>query len=39
LVLDTLSGRSPLYRLEEFFAQQDSELLLEPIPIGQLGDT
>lgn len=28
LVLDTLSGRSPLYRLEEFFAQQDSELLL-----------
>src|ERR687887_1597228 len=28
LVLDTLSGRSPLYRLEEFFAQQDIELLL-----------
>jgi transposase len=28
LVLDTLSGRSPLYRLEEFFAQQDTELLL-----------
>jgi len=27
LVLDTLSGRSPLYRLEEFFAQQDTELL------------
>jgi transposase len=28
LVLDTLSGRSPLYRLEEFFAQHDTELLL-----------
>jgi transposase len=28
LVLDTLSGRSPLYRLEEFFAAQDTELLL-----------
>jgi len=28
LVLDTLSGRSPLYRLEAFFAHQDTELLL-----------
>ena len=28
LVLDTFSGRSPLYRLEEFFAHQDTELLL-----------
>src|SRR5262249_1970989 len=28
LVLDTLSGRSPLYRLEEFLAHQDTELLL-----------
>jgi transposase len=28
LVLDTLSGRSPLYRLDEFFASQDTELLL-----------
>src|SRR5262249_52488101 len=27
LVLDTLSGRSPLYRLEEFLAQQDTDLL------------
>lgn len=27
LVLDTRSGRSPLYRLEEFFAQQDTALL------------
>ena len=28
MVLDTLSGRSPLYRLEEFLAEQDIELLL-----------
>src|SRR5690348_9851516 len=28
LVLDTLSGRSPLYRLEAFFAHQDTALLL-----------
>src|ERR671933_2592241 len=28
LVLETLSGRSPLYRLEEFCAQQAPELLL-----------
>jgi len=28
LVLDTLSGRSPLYRFEEFFAHQDTALLL-----------
>lgn len=28
LVLDTLSGRRPLYRLEEFFAHQDTALLL-----------
>lgn len=28
LVLDTLRGRSPLYRLEEFFTHQDTELLL-----------
>jgi transposase len=27
LVLDTLRGRSPLYRLEECFAHQDTELL------------
>jgi transposase len=27
MILDTLSGRSPLYRLEAFFAQQDTELL------------
>jgi len=28
MILDTLSGRSPLYRLEEFFAYQDTALLL-----------
>jgi hypothetical protein len=28
LVLDTLSGRSPLYRLAEFFAHQDTARLL-----------
>jgi transposase len=28
MVLDTLSGRSPLYRLEEFFSHQDTALLL-----------
>ena len=28
MVLDTLSGRSPLYRLEEFFERQDTRLLL-----------
>ena len=29
LVMDTLSGRSPLYRLEDFFEKQDTELLFE----------
>lgn len=28
MVLDTLSGRTPLYRLEEFFHEKDTELLL-----------
>lgn len=28
MILDTLTGRSPLYRLEEFFDHQDTELLL-----------
>jgi len=28
MVLDTLSGRSPLYRLDEFFKSQDVELML-----------
>jgi transposase len=39
LVLDTLSGRSPLYRLEEFFAPQDTELLLgKAVPPQALND-
>src|SRR5215510_14499253 len=39
LVLDTLSGRSPLYRLNEFFASQDTELLLgKPLPPHALND-
>ena len=39
LVLDTLRGRSPLYRLEEFFAQQDIELLLgKALPPHALND-
>jgi transposase len=39
LVLDTLSGRSPLYRLEEFFAQQDTTLLLgKTVPPQALND-
>ena len=28
MILDTLSGRSPLYRFEEFFTHQDTALLL-----------
>ena len=28
MVIDTLSGRTPLYRLEEFFQEKDTELLL-----------
>src|SRR5215468_10748127 len=39
LVLDTLSGRSPLYHLEEFFAQQDTALLLgQAVPPQALND-
>jgi transposase len=39
LVLDTLSGRSPLYRLEEFFRDQDTELLLgKTVPSGAFND-
>jgi len=39
MVLDTLSGRSPLYRLEEFFAQQDTALLLgKAVPPQALND-
>ena len=28
MVLDTLSGRSPLYRLTDFFKHQDTQVLL-----------
>lgn len=28
LILNTLSGRDPLYRVEEYFSHQDTELLL-----------
>jgi transposase len=39
LVLDTLSGRSPLYRLEEFFVSQDTDLLLgKAVPPHALND-
>lgn len=37
--MDTLSGRSPLYRLEAFFARQDTELLLgQSLPAQALTD-
>ena len=40
MVLDTLSGRSPRYRLEEFFEQQDSRLLLgTEVPASAFNDT
>ena len=32
MILDTLSGRTPLYRLDEFFENQDTELLLGKKP-------
>ena len=39
MVLDTLSGRTPLYRLEEFMRGQDVELLLgEKVPLNQFND-
>jgi len=40
MVLDTLSGRSPLYRLAEFFEHQDTELLLgEEVAPASFNDT
>ncbi len=40
MVLDTLSGRSPLYRLGAFFRQQDTELLLgRAVPDTAFNDT
>ena len=39
MILDALSGRSPLFRLREFFADKDIGLLLgEDIPLSKLGD-
>ena len=39
LVLDTLTGRSPLYRLVEFYEGRDTELLLgERVPAGTFND-
>lgn len=39
MVLDTLSGRSPLYRLIDFFEERDTELLLgEAIPADHFTD-
>ena len=39
MVLDTLSGRSPLYRLMEFLEEKDTELLLgESIPASRFTD-
>ena len=40
MVLDTLSGRSPLYRLTSFFEHQDTELLLgEAVATTSFNDT
>jgi len=40
MVLDTLSGRTPLYRVEQFLAGQDVELLLgESVPSHTFNDT
>jgi transposase len=39
LVLDTLTGRSPLYRLVDFFAGRDTEILLgERVPASAFND-
>ena len=39
MVLDTLSGRSPLYRLKEFLDERDVELLVgEQIPANAFSD-
>lgn len=40
MILDTLSGRSPLYRLADFFKHQDTELLLgRPLSSSVFNDT
>jgi transposase len=39
MIQDTLSGRSPLYHLEDFFAEHDTELLLgKPVEPSAFGD-
>ena len=39
MILDALTGRSPLFRLQEFFADKDVELHLgEDIPVKKLND-
>ena len=39
LIMDTITGRSPLYKLEQSFAQQDMELLFgRDIPVDKLND-
>lgn len=39
MVLDTLSGRTPLYRLKDFFYEKDTELILgSPLDPEQLSD-
>jgi transposase len=40
MILDTLSGRTPLYRIEDFMAEQDIELLLgEDVKAAAFSDT
>ncbi len=40
MILDILSGRSPLYRLADFFEHQDTELLLgEEVAVTSFNDT
>ncbi len=39
MILDALSGRSPLFRLQEFYADKDRELfLVVDIPLTKLAD-
>ena len=39
MILDTLSGRSPLYQLQDFFKHQDTGLLFgEPVPYTAFND-
>ena len=40
MILDILTGRTPLFRLKEFFEHQDIELLLgEKLPLSSFSDT